>query len=224
MNKRFVSTLSFLVISAATLGGCKSQKAASPAKQDAAAQAQANRQALFEDALSAVMAQKAPAKADTKPYGCGVKYAAEAPATAAVASIGQPAPDFELEDLSGKTYKLSDLKGKTVVLEWYNPECPFVEHAYNDGPLKGLAEKSKDKLVWLNINSGAPGKQGTGKELNQKLAQKLGVKHPVLLDESGKVGRSYGAKTTPHMFIIDDKGVLVYKGALDNAPFGKIKS
>lgn len=225
MNKLFVSTLSCLVISAAALGGCKSQKSASPAKSVAAApEAQGVREALFEDALSAVIAQKAPAKADTKPYGCSVKYAAGAPAAATVASLGQPAPDFELQDLSGKTYKLSELKGKTVVLEWYNPECPFVEHAYNNGPLKGLAEKSKDNLVWLNINSGAPGKQGTGKELNQKLAKELGVKHPVLLDESGNVGRSYGAKTTPHMFIIDAKGVLVYRGALDNAPFGKIKS
>lgn len=223
MHIRSSSLLLALSLCAGLGTGCKSKSAPAPAK-DAAAAAQQKPDPIFENALSQVLEHKAPSKADTKPYGCGVKYAADAPAAAQVAQLGQPAPDFELQDLSGKNYKLSELRGKTVILEWYNPQCPFVEYAYKEGPLKDLAARSKDKVVWLNINSGAPGKQGAGKELNQKLAQSLGVKNPVLLDEAGKVGRAYGAKTTPHMFIIDDKGVLVYRGALDNAPFGKIKS
>lgn len=210
-------------LAATCIVGCKSKPAQTPAK---AAPAQAHAESatpIFAQALSEVLAQKAPKDPSTKPYGCSIKYASNRPAPANVAQVGQAAPDFELKDLNGKSFKLSALKGKTVVLEWYNPECPFVEYAYKEGPLKSLAQKSAGNVVWLNINSGAPGKQGTGKELNQKLAQTLGVKNPVLLDESGAVGRSFGAKTTPHMFIIDAKGVLVYQGALDNAPFGKVK-
>lgn len=223
MQLRSLSFSLALSLCAGLGSGCKSKTDPAPAKKAASAE-QPSRDPLFETALAEVIEHKAPSKADTKPYGCSVKYAADAPAPASVAQLGQAAPDFELQDLSGKTYKLSELRGKTVILEWYNPQCPFVEYAYNQGPLKGLAARSKDKVVWLNINSGAPGKQGSGKELNAKLAQSLGVQHPVLLDESGTVGRAYGAKTTPHMFIIDDKGVLVYRGALDNAPFGKTQS
>lgn len=211
-----------LCVALSFTAACKSKPADSGShKGNIAAQAPAK--PIFEDALQAVLNQKAPQKADNKPYGCSVKYAADAPAPTQVAQVGQAAPDFELQDLQGKSYKLSELKGKTVILEWYNPQCPFVEYAYNEGPLRGRAKKSDDKVLWLNINSGAPGKQGSGKELNIKLAQALGVTQPVLLDESGTVGRTYGAKTTPQMFIIDDKGVLVYRGALDNAPLGKVK-
>lgn len=215
--------LSSLCLAASSLPGCKSKEAAAPAKKETAA-AVANTKPIFKEALSAVLAAKAPATPDNKPYGCSVKYGPNTPAPTTLAKVGEPAPDFELQDLEGKTHKLSDLRGKTVVLEWYNPQCPFVEYAYNKGPLKNFEQQPSDKVVWLNINSGAAGKQGTGKELNLKLAKTLGVKHPVLLDESGAVGMSYGAKTTPHMFIINDKGILVYKGALDNAPFGKVDS
>jgi peroxiredoxin len=145
-----------------------------------------------------------------------------APALATpAAELGRPAPDFALKALDGKQVKLVDFKGKKVVLEWFNPECPFVVYAHTKGPLTDMAEQHARKgVVWLAINSGAPGKQGTGLERNAAMARQYGIKHPVLLDESGVVGRSYGATATPHMYVINEQGVLVYSGALDNAPRG----
>jgi peroxiredoxin len=138
--------------------------------------------------------------------------------------IGKPAPDFELKDFDGKTVKLSDYKGKTVVLEWFNPECPFVVYAHTKGNLKGMDEATaKDGVVWLAINSGAPGVHGTGAEANNKMRKEWKMTAPVLVDEEGLVGRAYGAKHTPHMFIVDAKGLLAYRGGLDNAPNGRIE-
>ncbi|TPV92845.1 MAG: redoxin domain-containing protein [Myxococcales bacterium FL481] len=183
---------------------------------------------FLEDALAAVTSGKSPARRDTRPYGCSVKYADRGAGTAVAAKLGEPAPDFELQDLDGKPVKLSSLRGQTIVLEWYNPQCPFVEYAYNEGPLRELAKQhgghDQGGVVWLNINSSAPGKQGAGVELNRKFASQYKIAHPILLDESGDVGRAYGAKTTPHMYIIDASGTLVYRGGLDNAPFGKVES
>ncbi|MEO1174456.1 MAG: redoxin family protein, partial [Myxococcota bacterium] len=139
------------------------------------------------------------------------------------ATVGETAPSFSVQDVNGKTVSLADYKGKKVVLEWFNPDCPFVKYSHTDGPLKGQAAKAESDTVWIAINSGAPGKQGAGKDRNQKAVGEFGMEYPVLLDESGKVGRSYGAKTTPHMFVINEKGVLEYAGAIDNAPFGKSK-
>ncbi|MCS6911769.1 MAG: thioredoxin family protein [Myxococcales bacterium] len=139
-----------------------------------------------------------------------------------MAEVGQPAPDFALPDLNGKMVRLSDFKGKQVVLEWFNPDCPFVKFAHSKGPLRDMAARyAKMGIVWLAINSGAPGKQGHGVERNRAAAKEYGMAHPILLDESGQVGRQYGAKATPHMYLIDDKGVLRYRGALDNAPMGE---
>ena len=136
--------------------------------------------------------------------------------------LGLPAIDFELTDQNGKTSKLSDYKGKTVVLEWFNPGCPFVVYAHKEGPLKNMASKAmNDGVVWLAINSSAPGKQGHGLEANQKAAKDWNMEHPILFDEKGVVGRLYGAVTTPQMFVVDAKGILVYEGALDNAPRGQ---
>lgn len=143
---------------------------------------------------------------------------------AAVAAIGKPAPDFTLATADGKTIKLSDLRGKTVVIEWFNPECPFVKAAHDTGPLKDLAAKTtaaSPTVAWLAINSGAPGKQGYGAEVNQAAAKTWSLAHPILLDETGAVGHAYGATNTPHMFIVDPQGALVYRGALDNAPMGE---
>lgn len=142
------------------------------------------------------------------------------------ASLGAPAPDFTLNDLAGKPVRLADYKGKTVVLEWFNPECPFVKLSHTKGSLKGLAEKHAEdtSIVWLAINSGGPGKQGHGVEVNTQGAATFGMKHPVLLDPEGKVGKAYGATNTPHMFIIDPKGTLVYSGAIDNSPDGEGQS
>ncbi len=140
----------------------------------------------------------------------------------ASAKLGSPAPAFELKDLEGNTVKLEQFAGKTVVLEWFNPGCPFVQKSHTKGSLVNTAEQAaKDGVVWLAINSGAPGKQGHGVEPNKEAVDTFSMKHPVLVDEDGKVGKAYGAERTPHMFVIDDKGVLVYRGAIDNSPDGE---
>jgi peroxiredoxin len=139
--------------------------------------------------------------------------------------LGQKAPDFSLTDLDGKTVKLADFKGKTVVLEWFNPECPFVKATHTRGPLVGTAKKHiKNGVVWLAINSGAPGKQGAGVEKNKAGVKTFDLPHPVLLDESGSVGKAYGATNTPHLFVIDKAGNLVYRGGIDNSPDGEGQS
>jgi peroxiredoxin len=147
--------------------------------------------------------------------------AAAAPAAAPTpaAAIGSLAPDFTLPDLDGKPVQLSSFKGKTVVLEWFNPECPFVRKSHEKGSLVDAAKRlTGDKVVWLAVNSGAAGKQGAGKEKSAEGKAKFGLTHPILLDESGAVGKLYGAKRTPHLFVIDGAGVLVYRGAIDNSP------
>jgi peroxiredoxin len=148
--------------------------------------------------------------------------AAAAAAPAAKAKVGQPAPDFSLPDLDGKTVKLADFKGKTVVLEWFNPGCPFVVQSHKAGGLKDTAARYTEKgIVWLAINSGAAGKQGHGKDTNVKAKADFAMGHPLLLDESGTVGRAYGAKHTPHMYVIDPKGILIYAGAIDSTKGGE---
>lgn len=141
----------------------------------------------------------------------------------AVAQIGEPAPSFALKDVQGHEHTLSEHAGKIVVLEWFNPNCPFVEHAHSQGPLKEMAAAETSKgVVWLSINSGAPGKQGYGVQANALGIEKYGMTNPVLLDEDGTVGHAYGAEKTPHMFVIDPEGTLVYRGAIDNAPIGEV--
>jgi cytochrome oxidase Cu insertion factor (SCO1/SenC/PrrC family) len=138
------------------------------------------------------------------------------------ADLGQPAPDFKLTDLDGKEVSLASFKGKTVVLEWFNPECPFVKASHTKGSLVDTAKRAQKKgIVWLSINSGAAGKQGTGVEKNKAGAKAFGMENPVLLDEAGTVGKAYGATNTPHVFVVDAKGVLVYRGAIDNSPDGE---
>jgi peroxiredoxin len=140
-------------------------------------------------------------------------------APALAADVGQPAPEFALKDLDGKVHKLSDYRGKTVVLEWFNPGCPYVVTAHTKGSLVDLAQKqSKDGVVWLAVNSGAPGKQGHGVETNRAAAKAWSMAYPILVDESGSVGKAYGATNTPHMFVVSKDGRLVYKGAIDNSP------
>ena len=142
--------------------------------------------------------------------------------TAFAQELGKKAPDFSLPDLDGKQVKLSDFKGKTVVLEWFNPECPFVKASHTKGSLVGTAKKHTAKgIVWLAINSGAPGKQGNGVEKNKEGLKTFGLAHPVLLDEKGEVGKTYGASNTPHLYVIDKTGTLVYRGAIDNSPDGE---
>ena len=134
---------------------------------------------------------------------------------------GKPAPDFTLMDASGKSHALSEYKGEFVVLEWVNLECPFVKNQYNSGNIPNLEKKYMEKdVIWLSINSSAPGKQGnyTPKEAYELLKKAGGTPTALLLDSDGKTGRMYDAKTTPHMFIIDPKGILVYQGAIDSIP------
>jgi peroxiredoxin len=143
----------------------------------------------------------------------------------APAEVGKPAPDFTLKDLAGKEVRLSSFKGKVVVLEWFNPDCPFVKRSHTKGSLKDTAKKQEQRgVAWLAINSAAEGKQGYGAAANREAAKSFGLEHPVLLDESGQVGKTYGATNTPHMFVIDDKGILRYKGAIDNSPDGEGES
>ena len=148
--------------------------------------------------------------------------AASTEAAGVKAEVGKPAPDFTLFDYDGKPFHLADLRGKTVVLEWFNPDCPFVKASHGKGSLKGMAARWTEKgVVWLAIDSAAPGKQGHGAERVAAGKKAFELSHPVLADESGKVGKLYGATNTPHMFVIDPQGVLQYRGAIDNSPDGE---
>lgn len=134
---------------------------------------------------------------------------------------GKPAPDFTLEGISGKKISLSSLKGKTVVLEWLNHGCPFVKKHYGAQNMQALQRKyTKEGVVWLSVISSAEGKQGyvtPGEGLAQK-TEVQSVATDVLIDSKGTVGMAYGAKTTPHMYVINKEGILVYQGAIDDKP------
>ncbi|HEY3819978.1 MAG TPA: redoxin family protein [Polyangiaceae bacterium] len=143
----------------------------------------------------------------------------------AKAAVGAPAPDFTLTDLDGHAVTLSAFKGKTVVLEWFNPGCPFVRKSHTVGSLKDTPARALAQgVVWLGVNSAASGKQGFGAEANRKGMSEFAMGYPMLLDESGNVGRAYGATNTPNMFVIDPQGTLVYRGAIDNSPDGEGQS
>jgi peroxiredoxin len=143
----------------------------------------------------------------TKPYGCNVKY--------------RKAPPFELRTFDDKQVKLSDYEGKIVALEWFNDECPFVKYHYEKAStMIDLANKYKDKdVVWLAVNSTAH----TTPQQNKDFARKYKLPYPILDDRPGTVGKIYAARSTPHMFVIDAKGMIVYSGAIDNSPLGKRK-
>jgi len=142
--------------------------------------------------------------------------------SALAADVGQPAPGFTLKDVDGNVHRLSDHKGQVVVLEWFNPGCPFVVNSHTKGSLVDTAaRKTKEGVVWLAVNSAAPGKQGHGVAVNRAAAKTWSLSHPVLLDEVGDVGKAYGATNTPHMFVIGRDGKLAYKGAIDNSPDGE---
>jgi len=134
---------------------------------------------------------------------------------------GSMAPVFTLKNYDGTIVSLSDYKGKIVVLEWFNYECPFVKYHYEKAKtMTTLANKYKDKnVVWLAINSTAH----LTTEKNKEFAEKHNIESPILDDKTGKTGRDYGAKTTPHMFIIDTEGKIAYAGAIDNSPLGRTK-
>ena len=139
-------------------------------------------------------------------------------AALANAPAGQPAPAFTLTDLSGKPVNLADYKGKTVVLEWTNFGCPFVQKHYRSGNMQSLQKKYANEVVWLAVNS--TNKSASDYEepaqLTKALAQFGAAPARYLMDDPGTVGMAYGAKTTPHMYIIDPNGVVVYNGAIDD--------
>jgi len=141
-----------------------------------------------------------------------------------LAMIGEPAPDFTLPTLSGSRVRLSDYRGKIVVLEWLNPRCPFTRHAHNMGLLRDYpAQAQAAGVVWLGINSGAEQKLGGDSEASERAMAEWGLDFPILRDTSGEVGRRFDATVTPEVFLIDRRGVLLYVGALDNMPFGKVR-
>jgi peroxiredoxin len=153
---------------------------------------------------------KIPASADT-----GKAKASDA----TQARIDQKAPDFKLTDSSGKTHSLSDFKGRYVVLEWINYDCPFVLKHYRSGNMQKLQrEYTKKGVVWLTICSSAKGKQGyfSAKEIGEYSKKHKAMHTAYLVDSEGTVGRMYGAKTTPHMYVINPKGVLIYTGGIDD--------
>lgn len=133
--------------------------------------------------------------------------------------VGSSAPDFTLKDTKGKTHQLSELKGKTVVLEWLNFDCPFVKKHYDSGNMQKLqtAEIAKG-TVWFSVVSSAKGKQGyfEPKAMEARQKKENGKQTAILYDTDGKIGKAYGAKNTPQMFVIDKDGKVAYRGAIDD--------
>lgn len=132
---------------------------------------------------------------------------------------GKPAPNFELKDATGKTRTLADAKGKWLVLEWFNKDCPYVKKHYDSNNMQSLQKTYTDKkVVWYTVVSSAKGKQGNQSPADalKTATEKKSAATAVLLDEEGTMGKAYGAKTTPHMFVIDPAGSVVYAGGIDD--------
>ena len=151
--------------------------------------------------------------------------AAVIPACArAESAVGAPAPDFTLPDLDGKAHHLADYKGRVVVLEWINPNCPFSRRHAEEKTMTRTAAAHSD-VVWLAINSTAT-KHGDflTPDKHASYDKEHGIAYPVLYDSDGKVGHAYGASTTPHMFVIDEQGKVIYRGAIDDDAYGRNKT
>lgn len=139
--------------------------------------------------------------------------------TATAKEIGKAAPDFSAKDAKGATVSLASLKGKTVVLEWFNFDCPFVQKHYSSGSMQKLqADYAGKGVVWISVNSAAQGKEGflEASKLGETADSKGNKASHVIADGDGTIGKAYAAKTTPHMFIISKEGKLVYDGAIDS--------
>lgn len=150
-----------------------------------------------------------------------VAAVALAPVARAAAIVGEAAPDFTLTDSMGAKHSLSTFKGKWVVLEWVNYECPFVQKHYGSGNMPKLQKDYTAKgVVWLAVNSSNVGKPGyfAPAEIENRSKQYGAAQSAYLIDTDGTVGRQYGAKTTPHMYVIDPTGKLVYAGGIDDKP------
>jgi peroxiredoxin len=139
----------------------------------------------------------------------------------AAPDVGKPAPAFSGVDTSGKSWVLDDLKGSPVILEWTNHDCPYVVKHYGAGNMQALQREAADAgYVWLSVISSAPGKQGhvSAEEADALTASRDAAPAAVLLDADGAIGKAYGASTTPHMFVIDEAGMLVFMGGIDDRP------
>ena len=148
----------------------------------------------------------------------GAWLLALATATWATAGVGQPAPDFTLKDQDGQEVSLAGLRGKIVVLEWTNPDCPFVQRHYRAKTMTTLAERYRDRdVVWLAVNS----THSMDAERNRTWREQQAFSYAVLDDHAGTVGNAYGAKTTPNVFIVDRDGTLAYQGAIDDDAAGE---
>ena len=157
---------------------------------------------LFATALAASLA-----------FGTGAAFAA--------ATVGQPAPAFTAVDTSGKTVSLADYKGRHVVLEWVNPGCPYVQKHYSSANMQGTQRQAVAQgVVWLAINSTATDASDykTPAAMAQWMQGQQAAATATLMDSDGQVGRAYGARTTPHMYVVDPAGTLVYAGAIDSKP------
>ncbi|PEN14287.1 thioredoxin family protein [Longibacter salinarum] len=142
-------------------------------------------------------------------------------AQAQQAQVNQPAPDFTLQAADGETHSLSDFEGKYVVLEWLNYGCPFVQKHYQSGNMQKLQKEYTEKdVVWLSIVSSAEGKQGyyPPDEMVEQKKKHDGEMTAILMDPSGEVGQTYGARVTPHMYVINPEGQLIYMGGIDDKP------
>jgi peroxiredoxin len=141
-----------------------------------------------------------------------------------LAKVGEKAPDFRLRDLDGKEHALSDYlkNGKVVVLEWFNPQCPYVVKNHQTfHTMKDTFDAYKDRnVVWLAINSGHAADASAAPDLNARMKARWEIEYPLLRDTSGEVGKAYRARTTPHMYVIDSSGILVYAGAIDDNSSG----
>ena len=150
-----------------------------------------------------------------------ISIALAAPTLAHSAEVGAPAPGFTATDSNGKIQTLAQYQGKHVVLEWLNYDCPFVKKHYGAKNMQSLQKTYTGKgVVWLSVISSGKGQQGNfpAAKVNQMSAERGASPSAILLDSKGEIGRSYGAKTTPHMFVIDPQGKLVYAGAIDDKP------
>ncbi len=148
-------------------------------------------------------------------------FAFGSPAVLAAATVGQPAPAFSAVDTSGKTVSLADFKGKHVVLEWVNPGCPYVQKHYGSANMQGTQkEAAAQGVVWLAVNSTAADASDykTPGAMAQWMQEQKAAASATLMDSDGKVGRAYGARTTPHMYVVNPAGMLVYAGAIDSKP------
>ncbi len=166
-----------------------------------------------------------PMTLSTIALGTAMVLAASTTAVFAAPKVGEPAPDFAAVNSKGEPVKLGDFKGKKVILEWTNDGCPYVQKHYSSGNMQALQKQAAaDDVIWLSVISSAPGTQGhvDGAGADELTESRDAAPHAVLLDEKGSIGKLYEAKVTPHMYVIDEAGVLKYMGGIDDKPTSNV--